>query len=140
VIVSDTNTIVYLLMPSPGATENAEEVLRWDPDWRAPALWRSEFRNVLWLVMRRKEMSLSDVLKIMAQADDIVRDSGAGVTSEAVLRLAADSGCSPYDCEFAALARELRCPLITSDRTLLRAFPELAFTPRGFAELRRLQR
>ena len=47
------------------------------------------------------------------------------VESEAVLRLAASSGCSAYDCEFVAAAQQLDAPLVTADRDLLKAFPAL---------------
>jgi len=51
VIVADTNLIAYLVMPSP-YTEAAERLLVREPDWVAPTLWRSEFRNVLALYLR----------------------------------------------------------------------------------------
>ena len=45
-IVADTNVISYLLLPT-GFSEQASQLYRIDPDWAAPELWRSEFRNVL---------------------------------------------------------------------------------------------
>lgn len=43
-----------------------------------------------------------------------------------MVRLAARSGCSAYDCEFVTLARDLDVRLVTLDRQILRSFPKLA--------------
>lgn len=51
-----------------------------------------------------------------------------------LLRLARDSGRSAYDCEFAALAEVLSCPLVTGDQDLAAAFPGLATGPEAFVE------
>ena len=49
-IVVDTNILVYLYLPTK-YTPHAEKLLENDPVWIAPYLWRSEFRNVLALLM-----------------------------------------------------------------------------------------
>jgi len=54
------------------------------------------------------------------------------VPTAPVLELAARSGCSAYDCEFVALARDLGVSLITADRRVLRAFPGIAVSPEAF--------
>lgn len=51
-IVVDTNLIGYLYLESQYAPQ-AEQTLRKDADWVAPLLWRSEFRNVLALYLRK---------------------------------------------------------------------------------------
>ncbi len=43
-------------------------------------------------------------------------------SSHEVLRLAAESNCSAYDCEFIAVAGDLNVPLITGNRQLLIPF------------------
>jgi len=50
------------------------------------------------------------------------------VPSVQVLRLAAESNCSAYDCEFVALAQDLGLPLVTSDRQILTEFPRVALS------------
>lgn len=51
------------------------------------------------------------------------------VDGHQVLELAIHSGCSSYDAEFVVLAQQLQCPLLTFDRKLLQAFPDLAVRP-----------
>lgn len=45
-IVVDSNVIAYLYLQGEH-TAAAERLLLHEPDWAAPALWRSEFRNIL---------------------------------------------------------------------------------------------
>lgn len=123
-IVVDTNVIAYLLLPG-NHTTAAEKLLRNDPDWVAPLLWRSEFRNVLTVYLRRDMLSLSETLVMMEQAERLMKGGEFTVNSARVLNLAASSNCSAYDCEFVSLAQELGTSLITSDRKLLAAFPDV---------------
>ena len=120
-IVADTNLIVYLLVRGQ-FTEGAEAVYRNDPNWSAPLLWRSEFRNVLLLYLRRKLISMEEVFATMVQAERLMKGQEFEVESSHVLRLAAASGCSAYDCEFVALAQDLGVPMVTSDRALIAKF------------------
>ena len=124
-IVVDTNLIGYLFLTS-DRSEQAERALRKDPEWAAPLLWRSELRNVLSQYVRRSLLELDDAQRIMNVATDILSGREYPVSSEQVLRLAAGSGCSAYDCEFVALARDLGVVLVTVDRQVLQAFPEIA--------------
>lgn len=122
-IVVDTNVVAYLLLPGP-LTQRAEALLLAQSFWAAPPLWRSEWRNVLMGYNRRGLLSLDQVLALQLQAEDLVIGHEEPVVSDLVLRLAAASGCSAYDCEFVAAAEQLGVPLITADRELLKAFPE----------------
>jgi len=56
-IVVDKNIIVYLYLES-GHSVQAEQALEKDTQWAAPLLWRSEFRNVLALYIRKNLLSL----------------------------------------------------------------------------------
>ena len=123
-IVVDTNVVAYLLLRGP-QTAAAEALLEAQPTWAAPPLWRSEWRNVLVGYWRRGSLSLEQVIALQEQAETLVIGHEEPVQSEAVLRLAASSGCSAYDCEFVAAAQQLDAPLVTADRDLLKAFPTL---------------
>jgi predicted nucleic acid-binding protein len=125
VIVVDTNLIGYLFLTS-DQSELAELALRKDPEWAAPLIWRSELRNVLAQYVRRSLLDLGNAQQIMIAATDTLRGREYQVSSDPVLRLAAESGCSAYDCEFVALAQDLGVALVTADREVLRAFPEIA--------------
>ncbi len=130
-IVVDTNLVGYLHLAGPNA-ELAEQVLKQDPDWAAPVLWRSEMRNVLALYVRQGLLALDQALAIMDAATDLMRYGEYEVASHSILRLAQQSGCSAYDCEFVALAEDLQTTLVTSDKKLLAAFPGLAVSPEEF--------
>jgi predicted nucleic acid-binding protein len=130
-IVVDSNLIGYLLLASPHS-KLAEQVLQRDSDWIAPLLWRSEFRNVLALYMRQEIITLDESLRIMDTALELMAGEEYEVASHRVLRLANESGCSAYDCEFVALAKDVKVPLVTSDKKLLNAFPQDTISPSRF--------
>jgi predicted nucleic acid-binding protein len=130
-IVADTNLIAYFLIRS-GFTPDARAVYQKDPDWIAPLLWRSELRNVLIQSLRRGLLGLDEILSIMNRAEELMRDNGYQMDSSQVLRLAAGSGCTAYDCEFVALALDLGVPLVTEDRALIEKFKPTAVSLKTF--------
>ena len=131
-IVADTNLIVYLYVHGEH-TARAEEVLRRDPAWAAPLLWRSEFRNSLVGLVRRRAIELDTAARIASDAERLLAGSEYSVVSASVLQLSLRSGCSAHDCEFVALALDLDVKLITTDRQVLRAFAGTAMSPDDFA-------
>ena len=124
-IVVDTNVVAYLLLPGPH-TALADDLLIQKPEWAAPPLWRSEWRNVLAGYLRRGVLDLDQALALQKQAELLVIRHEEPVSSQAVLQLVASSRCSAYDCEFVAAALQLRVPLVTADRAVLAAFPDVA--------------
>jgi len=131
VIVVDTNVLAYLLLPG-GHGAVAEQVLERDPRWAAPLLLRSELRNVLSGWVRRGALSLDRAVSTATDAEEYVRGREFSVPDRDVLELAERSGCTAYDCEFVALAKQLGTRLVTSDRQVLTAFPETAVSPEAF--------
>jgi predicted nucleic acid-binding protein/plasmid stability protein len=132
VIVVDTNIICYRWIPT-SHSPDTDKALANDPDWIAPLLWRSEFRNALAGAIRQKLITMDVANNIMDKAEGHFLDREFAVSSRAVLDLVASSACSAYDCEFVALAEEQRVLLITADRQILRDFPRVAMSLEKFA-------
>lgn len=130
-IVADTNLIAYLLIDGPFTSE-ARAVYEKDQDWVAPSFWRSEFRNVLVLSLRRGITGFTGALEVMEDAHLLMAGKDRDSPSARILRLAADSGCAAYDCEFVALAQELGVPQVTSDRALITKFASTAVSMTAF--------
>ena len=122
-IVVDSNVLAYLYLPGE-RTADAEALLEQDPEWAAPVLWRSEFRNILTGYTRRKTLTFEQACSLQSEAEDLLSGSEFEVDSRAVLELVRDSDCSAYDCEFIALAIKLDTKLVTADKKVLRAFPD----------------
>jgi predicted nucleic acid-binding protein len=130
-IVVDTSVIASLWVPN-DMEELAYEVLRKDPDWVVPLLWRSELRNVLALYLRKNILELSTVLQAMQEAEHLMESNAYEVNSTQVLQLVHNSGCSAYDCEFVALADDLGVHLVSFDKQICREFSGVAVHPKQF--------
>lgn len=124
-IVVDTNLLVYFYLRSE-YSELADKAFLRDADWVVPSLWRSEFLNVLTACLRKGIVNLEVAIEIVGEAELLMEGGEYSVGSLDVLRPAAQSRCSAYDCEFVALARELNIPLVTTDKQILSDFPETA--------------
>lgn len=126
-IVVDTNIIAYLLLSGENS-ERASLALRRDPIWAVPILWRSEFRNVLALYIRKSILTTAQAVEIIEKADRLIAGREFSLSSLLVLELVAQSNCSAYDCEFVALALDLGVPLLTADSRILDQFPQVAIS------------
>ena len=124
-IVADANILAYLYLPGE-STSQAEALLQDDPEWAAPVLWRSEFRNTLTGYVRRGDLTLDQVCEIQGMAESFMGGREYDVNSTQVLTLSRAHGCSAYDCEYVALAITLGTRLVTRDQQILRAFPGVA--------------
>ena len=124
-IVVDTNILAYVLLPYEHSAK-ADALFKRDPEWVAPILWRSEFRNLLAGYLRRKTLTFEEVLKVQAEAEAVLAGNEHEADSRRVLELVRDSDCTAYDCEFLSLAMRLGVKLVTMDAKLLKAFPQYA--------------
>lgn len=127
-IVADTNILAYLYLPCEH-TALIEQLLRQDPEWAAPVLWRSEFRNVLALYLRKGLLSFEQAYSIQADAEHLLDAHEFEMDSFDVLSVANSSTISAYDAEFVALAQRLDIHMATMDKKVLNEFPEIACAP-----------
>ena len=131
-IVVDTNVLAYLLIPG-DRTDAAERVFQRDPDWLAPALWRHEFLNVLSLYVRKALLTIDHAVELEQRGREVMH-SYVQPDPRRILELSHRTGCSGYDCEFAAVAEERNLPLLTIDQKLLQQFPGLAVSMDAYLE------
>lgn len=124
-IIVDTNVIAYLYFPN-SFTPDAEKLLIQEPVWAAPYLWRSEFRNVIALYLRKKMVSFEQAIQIQTEAELLMAENEFTVNSSDILSLVNNSTCSAYDCEFVALAQIFKATLVTADKKILSEFPSTA--------------
>lgn len=127
-IVVDTNILANFWLPS-DHTQLCDRLFQWDPEWVAPVLWKSEFRNVVILYLRKELIDLPGALQITEKAEGQMKEREFHVNSVQVYNLADKSACSSYDCEFVSLAEDLNMKLITMDKQILRSFPEQSAKP-----------
>jgi len=130
-IVADTNLVSYLLIPGE-FTELVKAVLKRDKEWIAPPLWYHELLNVIATSVRANLIPLADGELMLAEAPIYIRSYAHERPSD-VLRLSVETKIATYDCEFVVLARRLKLRLVTKDKALLRAFPDVAVSIEDFA-------
>ena len=70
-IVVDTNILAYLYLPTEH-TQKVEALLTNDPEWIVPTLWRSEFRNVLALYLRKSLLTFDQALATQNEAEALL--------------------------------------------------------------------
>ncbi len=73
-------------------------------------------------------MPLHDAIEIFESAEDLLKNNEFEISTIQVLKLAQDSGCSAYDCEFVNLAQDLGVQLVTMDQKILNNFPDTALS------------
>jgi predicted nucleic acid-binding protein len=129
--VVDTNVVAYLVLGTTGFAEEARACFETVAVPLAPAHWDAEVTNVIWMAMRTGVIPHEEgpVRLGLARRLGIETVPTATLCQGALLR-AATSGVPVYDTLFVELAARSRCPLVTFDKTVLRAFPELATRPR----------
>jgi predicted nucleic acid-binding protein len=124
-IVVDTNVIAYCWLHGE-RTAQAHRLRQLDAEWHAPVLWRSEFRNVLSGYRRDGSLDGAQLRQIMAAAESMFAGREHHLPSDRVFALVEQSRISAYDAECVALAEILGVTLVTEDRAILSAYPNLA--------------
>lgn len=132
-IVADTNLVAQLILKL-DQTETAQDIYRRDPEWVMPELWRHEFLNVLASYLRFDHVQPERLALAWQSANVLFADSARQPDMLNALRLAGERNVSAYDAQYLALAQSLSLPLVTEDRKLRQAAPDLTLSMQDFLE------
>jgi predicted nucleic acid-binding protein len=124
-IVVDANVVVAFLLDSPFAP-NARAVRARDATWVTPPLCRTEVLNALLQETKARKITMRDALNAAETAAHLLWDRADGCEPSTVLTTAHSSGLTTYDANYVVLARSLGVPLVTEDKQILRACPDVA--------------
>ena len=91
-----------------------------------------ETLNVLATYQRREVLTLTQCRKLLDHAERFIKVAQCEVKMDAALAVAAKYAITGYDAQYVALAQSLNAPLITEDRKLRKAVPEVAVSMQGF--------
>jgi predicted nucleic acid-binding protein len=140
-IVVDAMILAYALIEVPDQTPAVNRLLDQDLVWGAPALWRSELRNVLLRYVRAvagdqpgPPLTLDDARRKMQVAETLIGERTFEVDSVSVLEESVSTGFSAYDSEYVVLAKDLEVSLVSTDEEILRGVPDVAVRPENVEE------
>ncbi len=133
-IVIDANILIYALIECE-YSHLIPQLKAQDADWRTTELCRHEMLNVLATYHRRGVLTLAQCQELLNYACRFIDQAQSDVKSAIALDLAAKHGISGYDAQYVALANNLSVPLISEDRKLRQAVPEIVMSMQQFIDL-----
>jgi predicted nucleic acid-binding protein len=123
-LLVDTNVVAYLLIEG-DHTQAAQQLRRRDPDWRSEAFLLVEFTNVLASSVATKQMTLGLAENSLGKAVALFDGKLRSMPPASVLAAAVRHRVSAYDARFLALAEAIGLPVVTEDKKLRDAAPNL---------------
>lgn len=130
-IVVDANVVVAFLLESP-LTLDARAVRASDTIWVTHPLCRSEVSNALLQETKARKIALHDAIAAAETTARLITDRTDGCAPSAILTTAHSSGLTAYDASYVVLARSLGISLVTEDKQILRACPDVARSMKQF--------
>lgn len=128
--VIDTNVAAYYLLGTEPQLEACRRVFHRVHRAQAPAIWEAELGNVLWMAVRKGVLESAAALQRLRLARRLgIESVPVGDLCQGALVRSLESGVAVYDSLFVELAVRTRTTLVTFDRSLLRAFPDVARHP-----------
>jgi predicted nucleic acid-binding protein len=129
--VIDTNVVAYLLLGTETFVAEARTCFETVSKPLAPAHWEAELANVMWMAIRTGVLPAEEGPVRLGLARRLGIESVATATlCQGALLRAVTTGVPVYDTLFVELAVRAACPLVTFDKSVLRAFAEVARRPR----------
>lgn len=130
-VVVDTNVVAYLLLGTERFVDEARACFESISSPLAPAHWEAELTNVVWMAVQAGVLPAAEGPVRLGLARRLGIESVATSTlCQGALLRAVTTGVSVYDTLFVELALRSGCPLVTFDKAVLRAFPDVAKRPR----------
>ncbi len=124
-IVIDANILIYSLIESE-QTFRVHQLRERDADWRTAPLCLHEVLNVLTTFQRNKRLTLTQCQQLLGHAQRFMEQAQVQIDLNHAISLAAQYKLTGYDAQYVALAQMLDLPLITEDRKLRQAVPQIA--------------
>lgn len=124
-LLVDTNIVFALLVGTSPWSGPARDMYALDPDWRTESHALVEISNILSRYVRARELTATQALALMAEADARFRPRLIAVSHIDALRVALKHKVSAYDARFLLCATELAVKLVTEDVKLRNAVPGL---------------
>ena len=131
-IVVSTDIVAALYLPGEN-TEIAEAVLKRDPAWASPLLWRTLFPHYVTGPLRSGAVTPELVDVMLEEAEKLFLSREFPSPAKENMSFIFQSQCSAFIAPFLGLAKGLRVPLVTLDAEAVRAFPEIAISAADFA-------
>lgn len=131
-IAIDANVLMPLLREDT-LTSMARSVRVADPDWVMPSLLKTELVNALLNEVKAGYLTLESAMQAAGMAGEIA--TAAHVQDPRltdILVTARRSGLTAYDASYVVLARSLGVLLVTEDKQILRACPDVARSMKQF--------
>ena len=128
-IVADANVVAALYFDC-AATADAHRMLDLDGDWVVPELWRHEMLNIAANYAKFAQRGLAGVIAAWEHADATFSARQRQVNMSTALTLAVKHRASAYDAQYLALAMQLGVQLVSLDKKLCAAAPEIAISLR----------
>ena len=123
-IAVDSNVLAYLLIDGVRTTE-ARLLLERDPDWHSDAFALVELTNILVTMVRAGQLDISRATLALAEAQALLDPGLHFVAHPEALNLANRFRVSAYDARYLGVALALGVRLVSEDRRLRKAAPEL---------------
>jgi predicted nucleic acid-binding protein len=132
-MVIDTMVFAYALLETEDTGDEALEVLQRAKNIIVPDSIRAELVNVVWKWIREDEIAVDDGVEVLREAEALFTHVvPSSAIWERALRLSAEVDHPAYDTLFVAIAEHERTKVITYDRAMRRAFPDLTLSPTEF--------
>lgn len=134
-IVVDNSVIVPFFIDHQ-RTAAAERLRTVDHYWLVPPLWRYEFTNVLFTLIRAGRLRLPDALHALNEARVQLSSREIAVDQLVVIKIAQRYLLSAYDAQYVAVAEQYGITCVTDDAILAARAGETAVTLDRFLQLK----